>query len=302
MLTIVLIFFTSLFFMGIIGRVKSIASGRKGPGILQPIQDILRLFRKGSVYSTASSFVFQIGATIYFGTVVSSIFLLPFGGQPCVVSFAGDFVLFAYLMALGRFFLIVSALDVASPFQGMGANREALYGMFVEPAFFVLFGSMALLTGHTSFASIFEQLHYAPFVTYLIGALAVYVLIQIGMIENSRLPVDDPKTHLELTMIHEVMVLDHSGFDFGLILYATALKFAIFGTLIANLLIPHSLGLPLSIGLYFVVQIAFAVLAGILESFRARNRMKRNPQFILTLTTISLLIFCAVLILTNKTF
>jgi len=219
MVSFLLIILASLFFMGFVIRTKSIASGRKGPGILQPMKDILRLWKKGSVYSTTTSFIFQIAPTAYFTSVLMAILMIPHGSNPGFISFEGDFVMFAYILTFGKFFMIISALDTGSSFEGMGASREALFSMLVEPAFFILMGSFALLTGHTSFHSIFSLLHYGSNISYMLGVLASIVFVLIAMIENSRMPVDDPKTHLELTMVHEVMILDNSGFDLGLIMY-----------------------------------------------------------------------------------
>src|SRR5664279_4345112 len=219
MISFILIILTSLFFAGIIIRIKSIASGRKGPGIFQPVKDVIRLFKKGAVYSNTTSFIFQVAPSIYIASVVMAIMVIPFGQYKGIISFEGDFVFFAYVLALGKFFSIISALDTGSSFEGMGASREALYSMFAEPAFFILMGSFALLTGHTSFVEIFSSLDFGSYITFTLGALATYVFVMIAMIENSRMPIDDPKTHLELTMVHEVMILDNSGFDLGLILY-----------------------------------------------------------------------------------
>ncbi|HZJ36167.1 MAG TPA: NADH-quinone oxidoreductase subunit H, partial [Gillisia sp.] len=234
MISLVLILLTSLFFMGIVIRTKSIASGRKGPGLFQPMKDVIRLWKKGSVYSNTTSFIFQIAPSIYFASIIMAIMVIPFGEYKGIISFDGDFVFFAYVLALGKFFSIIGALDTGSSFEGMGASREALYSMLAEPAFFILMGSFALYTGHTSFHEIFVSLHFGSYISYGLGALATFVLVMIAMIENSRMPVDDPKTHLELTMVHEVMILDNSGFDLGLILYGTNLKFAMYGALIAN--------------------------------------------------------------------
>ncbi|MDA3893554.1 MAG: NADH-quinone oxidoreductase subunit H [Salinivirgaceae bacterium] len=299
MLSLLLIILTSIFFMGIVIRTKSLASGRKGPGILQPIKDIIRLWKKGSVYSTTTSMIFQIAPTIYFSSIVMAILMIPLGNQSGIISFGGDFVMFAYLLALGKFLMIISALDTGSSFEGMGASREALFSMLVEPAFFIIIGSLALFTGHTSFYEIFSTLNYGSYISYLIGALATFVLVLIAMIENSRMPVDDPKTHLELTMVHEVMILDNSGFDLGIILYATPLKFAMYGALIANFFI-GAVPLEISIPLFFSIQIIFAIIVGILESFMARFRMSHNPQFIFLLTSVSLLIFFGVLLVLGK--
>jgi len=299
MLSLVLILIASLFFTGIIIRVKSISSGRKGPGIFQPVKDVWRLFKKGSVYSVTTSFVFQIAPVVYFSSVVMAILVVPFGSTKGIISFDGDFIFFAYVLALGKFFSIISAMDTGSSFEGMGASREALYSMFAEPAFFILMGSFALLTGHTSFFEIFSTLHLGSYITYALGIMATFVLVMIAMIENSRMPIDDPKTHLELTMVHEVMILDNSGFDLGLILSTGYLKFAMYGTLIANLYI-GGLSLVYAIPAFFFIQFAFAVSVGIIESFMARYRMSHNPQFIFALSSVSLLIFLGVLLVLGK--
>jgi formate hydrogenlyase subunit 4 len=224
---------------------------------------------------------------------------IPFGSTKGLISFDGDFIFFAYLLALGKFFNIISAMDTGSSFEGMGASREALYSMLAEPAFFILMGSFALLTGNTSFYDIFTHLHLGSSITYALGVMAAFVLIMIAMIENSRMPIDDPKTHLELTMVHEVMVLDNSGFDLGLILSAGYIKFGMYGAIIANFFIG---GLPLyqALIIFFFTQILFAVVAGLIESFMARFRMSHNSQFIFALSSVSLLIFLGVLLVLGK--
>ncbi|MCX6139436.1 MAG: NADH-quinone oxidoreductase subunit H, partial [Candidatus Kapabacteria bacterium] len=291
----------AFFFVGIVNRTKSILGGRQGPGMLQHVRDVMRLYRKGAVISTTTSLIFRIAPTISFVTVVLACCLLPIGASKSVFAFPYDVVAFAYLLALGRFVMILAALDTGSPFEGMGANREAIYGMLVEPAFFVLLGSFAVLTGNTSFSALFATLHLGTDgVSILMSAFAVYVILQIAMVENSRLPVDDPRTHLELTMVHEVMILDHSGFDLALIMTTSSLKFAVFGLLLANFHLPPDVPLAVTIGIVLAVCVLFAVTVGALESFRARNRMKANPQFILTLTSIAVLVYFSVLILTNN--
>ncbi len=299
MVSFVLIILTSLFFTGIVVRTKSLASGRKGPGILQPMKDVIRLWKKGSVYSKTTSFIFQIAPSIYISSALMAILMIPHGNHPGIISFEGDFVMFAYVLALGKFLMIISALDTGSSFEGMGASREALYSMLVEPAFFILIGSFALFTEQTSFHAIFSSLHYGSHISYMLGALATFVFVFIAMIENSRMPVDDPKTHLELTMVHEVMILDNSGFDLGLIMYTTHLKFAMYGAIISNFFIgvlPYEISIPL----FFGVQICFAVVVGGIESFIARFRLGHNPQFIFILTSVSLLIFFGVLLVLGK--
>ena len=299
MLSLVLILIAAVFFTGIINRAKSIFSGRKGPGILQPVKDVIRLFRKGAVYSRTTSFIFQVAPAVYLSSVVMAMLVVPFGQSKGVISFSGDFIFFAYVLALGKFFNIIAALDTGSSFEGMGASREALFSMFAEPAFFILIGSLALLTGYTSFYEIFAAFHVGSPISYALAVLAAFVLIMITMIENSRMPIDDPKTHLELTMIHEVMILDYSGFDLGLIFTAGLLKFAIYGALIVNLFIgifPYEYSIPM----FFAIQFVTAVLIGAVESFMARFRMNHNAQFIFALTSVSLLIFLGALLILGK--
>lgn len=299
MLSLILILIATVFFTGVIIRVKSMSSGRKGPGILQPVFDVVRLFKKGVVYSETTSFIFQIAPTIYFSSVVMAMLVVPFGQSKGVLSFDGDFIFFAYILALGKFFSIISAMDTGSSFEGMGASREALYSMFAEPAFFILMGSLALLTGHTSFHEMFAALHIGSYISYALAILGTFVLMMVAMIENSRMPIDDPKTHLELTMVHEVMILDNSGFDLGLILTAGYLKFAIYGALVVNLFIgmfPYHYSIPM----FFVIQFVLASGVGLIESFMARFRMSHNAQFIFVLTSVSLLIFFGALLILGK--
>jgi formate hydrogenlyase subunit 4 len=299
MLSLVLIIVAALFFTGIVIRTKSLASGRKGPGIMQPIKDVIRLFKKGAVYSETTSFIFQVAPTIYFASIIMAMLVVPFGRTKGLISFNCDFIFFAYVLALGKFFSILSAMDTGSSFEGMGASREALYSMFAEPAFFILMGSFALLTGYTSFQEIFAALHIGSYISYALATLATFVLIMIAMIENSRMPIDDPKTHLELTMVHEVMILDNSGFDLGLILTGGYLKFAIYGALIVNLFI-GIVDYQYAIPLFFVIQFLMAVTIGLIESFMARFRMSHNAQFIVALTSVSLLIFFGALLILGK--
>ncbi len=297
----ILIVIAAFFFPGIILRTKSIASGRKGPGLLQPVKDIIVLLKKGSVFSTTTGLIFQIAPAVTLASVICAMLLLPFAEQKALFSFEGDFVLFAYLLALGKFFTVIAALDTGSSFEGMGASREALFSLLVEPAFFILLATFAMFTGYTSFSVIFN--HF--FITgndyvMIYSIIGIYLFIQIAMVENSRVPIDDPKTHLELTMIHEVMILDYSGFDKALIHIGTYLKFALYGSLIYNLIVPAGWNIYLQTGLFLAVQAFFAIVIGITESFRARNKMNKNPKFILTLSAIAWIAFTVILILTDK--
>ena len=301
MLSFLLILFVSVFFTGIIGRTKSICSGRKGPGVLQPMKNVILLFRKGSVFSNTSSIIFQIAPAIAFGSILTAAMLIPFSWQESILSAQFDFVLFVYLLGIGRFFMIIGALDTGSSFEGMGANREAFYAMLLEPAMLIILASFCIITGNYSFATIFYTMGQYHVEYILAALLGIFVLVNIALVENSRLPVDDPKTHLELTMVHEVMILDNSGFDLALIHLTSFLKFAIFGTLIANCLIPAQWSLSLQVLLYLAIQIVFAVTIGFVESFRARNRLNKNAQYILAVSAVALIAFIFALIVNINT-
>ena len=282
MLSILLIFAAAAFFSGIIVRTKSICAGRRGPGLFQPLKDVARLFGKGAVYSSSTTVIFRAAPLVYMASVLVAVACVPFGSRPGLISFEGDFVFFAYMLSLGKFFCIIAALDTASSFEGMGASRESLYSMLAEPAFFLIMGSLALLSGNTSFAGIFASLStYDSLFTTGAALVMAVLLLLVAMIENSRLPIDDPKTHLELTMVHEVMILDNSGFDLGLILCAGYLKFAMYGAIIANLFLCGST--VCSVGIFALVQVVCAVAIGLTESFVARFRMNHNPEFIFSL-------------------
>jgi formate hydrogenlyase subunit 4 len=301
MMAIILMIVTALVFPGIILRVRSLASGRKGPRLMQPMKEIAILLGKGSVFGDTTGIVFRIAPAISLSAILCSMLVLPFANQKPVISFDGDFIFFSFLLALGKFFSIIGALDTGSSFQGMGANREALFSMLIEPAFFILLATFAMFTGYTSFSGIFSHFNIVgDYYVLLFSILAVYIFVQIAVIENSRIPVDDPKTHLELTMIHEVMILDNSGFDKALIHIGSYLKFTIFGTLLYNIFATTGMSAFLHVVLFFLVQIVYAVIIGLVESFRARNKMDKNPKFILTISAIAWLAFVLILTMTSR--
>jgi formate hydrogenlyase subunit 4 len=300
MMPILVIFIASLLFPGIINLTRSFFSGRKGPGLLQPVRDIVRLLKKGSIISRTTTWIFQMAPAVQLAVLVTAMLLVPFGGQPGLISFTYDFVFFFYILALGKFFSILAALDTGSSFEGMGASREVHLSMLAEPAVFSLLGSLSLLTGKTSFHEIYISLSSGPAIHIGIAVMAAFVLFLLMIIESCRVPVDDPRTHLELTMIHEVMILDNSGFDLALILYSNSLRFALFGALIANLFM-GGLSTWLLPFIFLAIEIVVAMMIGFVESFVARFRMNHNPQFVLSLSSVALLIFIGILlILENK--
>lgn len=274
---------------GIINKLKARLSGRAGPTLFQPYYELLRLARKETVYSTSAGFVSRLAPVVVWCTVAFAALLLPLG-RPAAISFPGDIILFAYLLALGRFFQILAALDVASSFEAMGASREARFAVFAEPIFFFTIGSLAIVTRHYSFQAIFAEISWADpfFVVFVsVGLLSLFILM---VAECSRMPVDDPNTHLELTMIHEVMILDASGFDLMLYQYAASLKLLLYCALAALLLNPFGVFGPL-VGLLIFVATLFALAAALalIETLMARFRLVLVPQFLLFATAVGIL-------------
>lgn len=287
--------FSPFLILGLINRVKAVWVGREGAPLLQPLFEYIKLLRKGQVISSTTSFVFRLAPTVNIAAVIFAALILPLPGQRAFIRFDGDFVVFAYALALAKFFLIIAALDTGSSFEGMGAAREATFSTIVEPAFFVLMGSLALITGRTSFDAIFTVLNYSSNFTILVKMLCWVSLAVMLLTEGARVPVDDPNTHLELTMIHEVMILDYSGPDLAFMIHAAGLKMALIGTLLANLIIPPGFNSEITFLIYLAVLFVIAVGVGAVESLTARLRMSHVPQFILLMTALSLTAFAVII-------
>jgi formate hydrogenlyase subunit 4 len=225
--------------------------------------------------------VFRVAPLLLLATTAAAASLLPLDGRSAPLTFAGDFVAFGGLLALGRFALVLAALDTGSSFEGMGASREATFGSLGEPALVLCFAALALATGGTSLVAMFSE---TPSVWSATGPALTMVaggLLMLAIAETGSMPVDDPATHLELTMIHEVMVLDHGGPDLAIIQYATALKLALFGTMVVNLLVPRA-GLPVaaSLALWLLGLAAVAAVLGVVEAMTARLALTRVPRFL----------------------
>jgi formate hydrogenlyase subunit 4 len=283
--------------LGVVNRVKAVMAGRRGPPLLQAYSDIAKLLRKGAVYSRTTTWVFRAGPAVGLAAVATAGTMLPVAGQPALFSFAGDFVLFAYLLALGRFMTALAALDTGSAFEGMGASREVSFASMAEPALFLVLVVMARATGSLSLSGMLgpalAPAWGAAAPALLLSAIALFV---VALAENARIPVDDPNTHLELTMIHEVMVLDHSGPDLAFILYGASMKFFLFGALFVRLVAgPGQQGLWAAEAAFVAGLLGFSVLVGIVESVMARLRLTRVPQMLVGASVLS--VFALVLLL-----
>lgn len=267
---------------GIANRVKSALTGRRGAPMLQLYADLWKSWRKGVVYSPTTTILFRLGPVVLVCTALLAAGLLPLDGTTSPIQFTGDLVAFAGLLALGRFMLVLAALDTGSSFEGMGASREVTFAVFAEPALFLCFTVFVVATGDLRLQGMLGQplahawLATAP--SLLLGAASLFI---VSLAETNRVPIDDPLTHLELTMVHEVMVLDHSGPDLALILYASALKMALFGSLVVRVFVAGAMvSAPMALGLLLIGLVVYAMAVGVVESVMARLRMNHVPQLL----------------------
>lgn len=294
LLNILILLLAPFLMIGVIKKTKAFWAGRKGVSIWQPMRDFIRLMKKGSVISETTSWVFKYTPVIGLGAVIFAAMFVPLATGQAIVNLPFAFVIFSYVLGLGKFFSLLSALDTGSSFEGMGASREACFSTIVEPAFFIALASIAALTQNYSFESFKLILKNAGGYGYIIIALAVVTLFIMLLIEGCRVPVDDPTTHLELTMIHEVMILDNSGVDLSLITWSAGIKMFIFEALIANLLIPLSWPLWVSVLAFLAIIFILAVIIGTVESSMARFRMTHVFEFIFLMSITALLILALV--------
>ena len=264
--------------LGVITKTKAWFGGRVGAPLLQPYYDLAKLMRRGLVLSSTTTWIFRAGPVITLATVLLAGLLIPISGFNAPIAFTGDLILFAYLLGLARFVTVVAALDTGSSFEGMGASREVFFSMLAEPALFL---SLAVVASQTHSLCLSEML---PKVAASGPALALVAaaLFVVLLCENSRIPFDDPDTHLELTMIHEVMILDHSGPELAYILYGAALKLWVLAAVLVGIVMPAGLyssrwaELPMTLG----GMLALSLLVGVVESTTARVRLLRVPQLL----------------------
>jgi formate hydrogenlyase subunit 4 len=274
---------------GIATKTKSWLTGRRGAPVTQLYWDLLRLLRKGAVYSSATTWVFRVAPVAGVVAPLLALALLPLDGRAALVSFSGDFVGFAGLVALGRFAFVLGALDTGSSFEGMGASRDAAFASLVEPALFINFLVLVMATGQLTLAASLGGTQSLPWGATAPALVMVTVsLFFVMLAEASRVPVDDPATHLELTMIQEVAALDYSGPDLALVLYGAALRMSLMTALPVLVLVARAHRSPAATLVLLVGGVlAMAVLVGVVESVMARLRLSRVPQFLVAASVLA---------------
>jgi len=279
--------------LGVINRTKAIVAGRIGQPLLQPYHDALKLLHKSAVYSRTTSIVFRAGPVIGLAALLVATLVVPFAGSAAALAFPGDVILFAYLLGLVRFVTVVAALDTGSSFEGMGASREVTFSCLAEPALLLGLAAIARHTNSLSLSAMYASIGPEAWARAAAGfALVAGALLVVFLAENARIPVDDPATHLELTMIHEAMVLDHSGPDLAFILYGGALKLWLLGALFVGLVVPVRTGSAWLDGAAALAgMLGLAILTGLIESSMARLRLVRVPQLLIGAIVLSTVAF-----------
>jgi formate hydrogenlyase subunit 4 len=268
--------------LGIINRVKAVVAGRQGPPLFQAYFDLVKLMGKSAVYSTTASWVVRAGPTVGLAAAMTASALVPMGPVAAPLAFPGDLVLFAYLLALMRFATVVASLDPGSSFEGMGASREVFFAVFAEPALLLGLLVAARGTGSLSLSGLLGSATLASVAAagpaILLVAVAIFLVL---LVETARIPFDDPNTHLELTMIHEAMVLDHGGPDLAYITYGAALKLWLLSAVLVGLIVPAGeLSPVVALPVYLISMALVAALIGLVESTTARVRLVRAPRLL----------------------
>jgi formate hydrogenlyase subunit 4 len=257
---------------GIINKVKAWVAGRQGPPVLQLYYDLARLWRKSVVLSTLASPGFIIAPAVAWTAVVAAALLLPLAGAGAAFSFDGDVLLLVYFLALARFCTAWGAMETGSAFEGMGAAREVSFAVLAEIGIITAVLTLVVQSGSIALSSMFEPL---PGPGAALLAVGLFIIL---LAENCRVPFDDPNTHLELTMIHEVMVLDHSGPPLAMILHGAAVKLMLFCVFLAQAVLPLSeLPLLISVAALAGSVLLITVAVGLVESLTARLAFKRVP-------------------------
>jgi formate hydrogenlyase subunit 4 len=277
-------------FAGLVNKQKAILTGRVGAPVLQPYYELKKLLRKETINSNSSSFISVISPVINIVSVVIAAGMLPVGFAKPLISFNGDIILFAYVLGLARFFQILAAMDIGSSFEGMGAAREATFAVFAEPIFFFTVGSIAFISRVTSIYDIYQSIRLDNVIYLVFITVCTTSAFILAITECSRMPVDDPNTHLELTMIHEVMILDNSGADLFLYQYSSYIKLFIYAILEVSFFYPLSVqNYFVGVIIFIVVVAALSLTLAIVETITTRYKMKNIPQYLLFATAIGIL-------------
>lgn len=273
---------------GVISRIKARFQNRRGASVLRPYQELLKLFRKEDLVPQTVSVIFRLSPVIVMaGTVMAALFV-PVLHASAILGMSGDLFFVVYFLALSRFFLMLGGLDSGSAFGGMGASREALVSTLAEAPLLLAMSAVAIFARSTSISGVSAwtlQQGVSQFTA--VQALALVALVLVAIAETGRIPVDNPTTHLELTMIHEGMVLEYSGPSLALIEWASALKLTVISALLISLFVPWGMaatvtfaGVAIALVVFTLKMLVLVVAIALMESAVAKLRMYLVPDFL----------------------
>ncbi|WP_028950853.1 respiratory chain complex I subunit 1 family protein [Sulfurihydrogenibium subterraneum] len=287
----------SPFIKTFIHKIKCILRGQKGPSLFQAYKDLYKLFNKEVVISKDASFISRIAPYMVLISTLWAVTFLPVFSKYTLLSFSGDIIALVYILAFGIFFIALYGLDQGSAFGGLGSSREVTIAALAESSLMLIIFTFALQTGSTNIGEIFEKVHEIGLSSVPVSfAFALISLLLVSLAENARIPFDNPETHLELTMVHEAMILETSGRHLALFELSSYIKLAIYLTVASNLFFPIGfyketsiLLLALSIVIFLIKVLLFSIPVALIEMSIAKFRFFRVPE-ILTLAFILSLI------------
>lgn len=293
MFALLVIIITALLLPGLIVRSRSFLAGRKGKPLFQHISNAKVELGKGCVYSKNSSYITKIAGPVDLASSIIAMLCIPIGMHGSLISFQGDIIFMFYMLSLGKIMIMLVAMDSASAFGGMGASREVFFSMISEPAFMILMATLCMFTGTWSFSQLFATFGGDSINLLVLTILVGYGIFRLSLVETSRVPVDDPITHLELTMIHEAQILELSGPDMAYVRISSWIKGAIWSILCINTFIPYDIPILIEVVLIALAIVIYTFLVALVESFKARAPLKRVPIYILSISAIGLLAMIA---------
>jgi formate hydrogenlyase subunit 4 len=273
---------------GLIRKVKARLLRRQGPSLIQPYRDLLRLFRKEAVVAENASWLFRVAPYMIFASTWVAAAVIPTFATGLIFSWTADLIAIIALLGSARFFLALAGMDVGTSFGGIGSSREAMIATLAEPSMLLIIFALALVAGSTQLSTIAAFMS-SPVVGLRVSlAIALVALVMVAIAENARIPVDNPATHLELTMVHEAMVLEYSGRHLAMIELAASLKLLLYISLIACIFVPWKLAAaeagPAAYLTGFIAYLAKLAIAGALlalfETSVAKMRVFRVPEFL----------------------
>jgi len=273
-------------FVGWVNQCRALLQNRSGAGVLQPYRKLIKLFHKDAVLANNASPLFRATPYILFSSMWLAASLVPVIATDLPLSPAVDVIALVGIFALARVFISLAAMDIGTAFGTLGARREMLVGFLAEPALLMVFFSAALISQSTSLVTIVETLAYKQFAIYPSLAFAAIAFVMVLLAENARIPVDNPSTHLELTMIHEAMILEYSARHLALIEWASALKLFAYTTIGFALFMPWGIAeagrldaLPLALAALLAKLVVAGAGLALLETVSAKMRIFRVPEF-----------------------